>query len=190
MPGVTSTRRVGGLRIFLWIGLAWLPFSTPGQVNEEQYADYFLVGQFGEICTMCEVVILCEPGEMDRAAEAIPESGNFTLYHVQTRTFWSQVATIWEWFIANFDSDSLAQGHTRPVIVYSVDSGRWSHSKTLEARVALEPPLLTFGERAIDRTNRHWQIAESGEQVGICHRLPLWESLDVIAARGPAGALE
>src|SRR5210317_1358986 len=98
------------LPLTLWFWSATLL----AQVNMDAYRDYFLVGQFGEVCTMCEVTVLCEAGSELPADDAVPTGGDFTLYHLQTRTFWSQISTIWEWFISNFRQDELAaRGHTR-----------------------------------------------------------------------------
>ena len=160
-----------------------MAFSLPvlSQINNPAYADYLLVGRFGEICTMCEAIVLCETDSGDRPAEGIPEDGSFTLYHLKTRTFWSQVATIWEWFITNFDPDSLAvAGHRRPVEVYTVDDGRWSGPQTIEAHVSLDPATIFIGDDTIDRVDRRWLKAPASEPVGFCQRLPLWESLDII----------
>lgn len=180
--------RLGTARI---LGVAAvLSFALPAaaQVNRPEYADYFLVGRFGEICTMCEAIVLCQAGDTQPAYASIPAGGTYALYHVQTRTFWSQIATIWEWFIANFDSESLAQqGHTRPVDIYSIDNGRWSGPRTVEGHIALEPPVLTFGDHTIDRRNRAWLNAETSEQVGWCDRLPLWEALESVRRHSDAG---
>lgn len=160
------------------------------QVNMDKYRSYFLVGQFGEVCTMCEVVVLCAEADTEPTFEAIPDSGNFTVYHLETRTFWSQVSTIWEWFISNFRADSLAaRGHARPVNVYAVEDGVWASPQTVEARIILEPGVLEFGEHHIDRVDRSWWDADTDTQVGYCQRLPLWDSLDVIDARAAGGAL-
>ena len=161
-------------------------FPALSQVNNPAYANYLLVGQFGEMCTMCEAIVLCEVNDSDAQYEAIPEGRSFTLYHLQTRTFWSQVATIWEWFITNFDSDSLASsGHQRPVDVYTVTDGAWSGAQTLEAHVSLDPATIVVGEYTIDRIERRWLRDPGKPPIGFCQRLPLWESLDVIAARQP-----
>ena len=166
--------------------LTALAFPAVSQVNDPAYADYFLVGQFGEICTMCEAVVLCEGTVGDALYEGIPERGSFTIYHLQTRSFWSQVATIREWFIANFDSDSLAaSGHARPVIVYSVTGGHWSGPQTLEAHVSLDPATIVIGEHTIDRVERRWLQSARTQVTGFCQQLPLWESLDVIARQLP-----
>jgi hypothetical protein len=159
------------------------------QVNDEAYANYFLVGQFGEVCTMCEVMVLCEAGAAPPAHGAIPEGGSFTLYHIQTRTFWSQVATIWEWFIANFNSRPLVAGHGRPVIIHTVANGAWATPVTGELHIALEPPIVTLPDgREIERVNRRWLQSSPSADLGYCERLPLWDALDVIEKRSAGGA--
>ena len=159
--------------------LLFFAAPAPAQVNDPAYANYFLVGRFGEICTMCEVVVLCEAGE-ETQHDAIPAQGSFTIYHIQTRTFWSQVSTIWEWFVANWDSDSLAAGHSRPVDAYAVTNGAWSRARTIDARVSLEPAEIALGEHVIDRVERRWLRMADSAPIGYCQRMPLWESLDVI----------
>jgi len=151
------------------------------QVNNDAYRDYFLVGQFGEVCTMCEVVVLCEPGTAPPDYTAIPRQGEFTLYYIQTRTFWSQISTIWEWFIANFSSDDLAaRGHTRPVWVYDVLDNNWAGPVVIEGRMILDPGVIEFADRRIDRVTRQWQSAQ--DSLGFCQRLPLWDAIAVIDA--------
>jgi hypothetical protein len=162
--------------------------SATAQVNNPAYANYFLVGQFGEVCTMCEVIVYCSDDIYDTPREALPEEGSYTVYHLQTRTFWSQVSTIWEWFISNFATDSLARsGHTRPVKVYTVEEGDWSGPEIIEAHLSLEPALLTFGDRRIDRVERRWLSGDDNELEGFCQRMPLWESIAMIDAKVPEG---
>lgn len=153
------------------------------QVNSEKYQGMLLVGEFGEICTMCEAVLWCSADENQPVITEIPANGSFTVYHLQTRTFWSQVATIWEWFAANFDTESLAQGHERPVDIYAVKEGEWAAPVRLTAHIALEPPLLAFGDHLIDRADNSWIAASDKHRVGSCQRLPLWDALDVIDAQ-------
>lgn len=165
--------------LFLWCSAAG------AQVNSAAYRDYFLVSQFGEVCTMCEVTVLCEVGDDVPEYAGIPadESASVTIYHLQTRTFWSQMSTIWEWFVANFRADVLAsRGHTRPVYVYEIAAGNWSPREVIEGRLVLEPGVLEFGERHIDRTSSAWLDAATGEQLGYCQRLPLWDALAAIEA--------
>jgi hypothetical protein len=176
-------------RHFAMAALLMLPLTLPAQVNNPAYADYFLVGRFGEICTMCEAVILCEADSDTRPYDSIPTDGDFTLYHLQTRTFWSQVSTIWEWFITNFDSESLASsGHSRPFIVYTINDGQWSKPRTVDAHVSLDPAVITIGEQSIDRVERRWFDGSGEAPAGYCQRMPLWESLDIIALHPSGGA--
>ncbi|MBM4195658.1 MAG: hypothetical protein FJ197_00980 [Gammaproteobacteria bacterium] len=159
------------------------------QVNDPRFKDYFLVGQFGEVCTMCEIAVVCQAGESPPAEDAVPASGDFTLYLMHTRTFWSQVSTIWEWFITHFTDAPLVGGHERPVSVYDVSGGNWPAGQERMLRLSLDPGLLSFDDgREIDRVNRRWRRAETGESLGYCSRLALWDTLDVIAARAPKGA--
>jgi len=164
--------------------------SAFAQVNIEAYRDYFLVGQFGEVCTMCEVVVVCERGSDFPAEDSLSDTGDYLIYHLQTRTFWSQISTIWEWFISNFTADALAaRGHTRPVHVYTVVGGIWSAKEIIEGRLVLDPGVLEFGDYTIDRVTRAWQEEDTGARVGYCSRLPLWDTLETIAARTPQGDL-
>jgi hypothetical protein len=177
------------LRPFGALLASWLAaMPAMAQVNDKAYADYFLVGQFGEVCTMCEVMVLCQAGDAAPGYTAVPAAGSFTLYHIQTRSFWSQVSTIWEWFIANFSSRQLAAGHRRPVIIHDIVDGRWSAPVTGELQISLEPPRLAMSDgREIDRTNRLWQQSTGQSPLGYCQRLPLWDALGVIARESSGG---
>lgn len=191
-PGVPAALR--RFRKALGIAAAVLllvPVTAWSQVNNPAYADYLLVGQFGEICTMCEAIVLCEITDSETPRSEIPSDGNFTLYHMQIRTFWSQIATIWEWFITNFDSESLAEsGHRRPVRVYAVTEGHWSEASTVEAHLSLEPATIDIGDDTIDRIESRWLKGVKREPVGFCQRLPLWDSLEIIESHFPAEGAE
>ena len=72
------------------------------QVSNDAYKDYFLVGQFGEVCTMCEVTVLCEA-----SAEQLPSAGGLsrsraTSLSIICRRALSgrRLSTIWEWFVS------------------------------------------------------------------------------------------
>ena len=172
--------------LLIAILISALALPATAQVNNEKYRGFLLVGEFGELCTMCEAIVLCEASNQLRTHTKIPAQSSFTLYHLQTRTFWSQITTIWEWFIANFDSESLAQGHARPVLVYQVNPNRWSGPTKTEVQLALEPPLISFSNLSIDRRDGRWIRDVDGETAGYCQRMPLWKSLDTIAANTAA----
>jgi hypothetical protein len=174
-----------------WLAAGLLAASLSpvyGQVNNKAYADYFLVGQFGEVCTMCDVMVLCEAGTSPPAHQSVPADGSFTLYHIRPRTFWSQVGTIWEWFIANFSSKQLESGHRRPVTIYTIDDGTWAPAVAGELHIALDPPLLATSDgREIERIGRRWRQSTPPAELGYCQRLPLWEALDVIDRHSTGG---
>jgi len=163
--------------LVLWL---CLPLTAISQVNNEQYQGLFLVGEFGEICTMCEATVYCARTDTIPVIDAIPADGTFTIYHLQTRSFWSQIATIWEWFIAMVDSQSLAQGHDRPVHVYRITDGNWQGPEVIEGHIALSPPVLSFGVGEIDRASQEWLAMDSKRHMGYCTRLPLWDTLEAI----------
>lgn len=175
-----------GRRVAAGLLALFLVGAASAQINVDAYRDYLLVGQFGELCTMCEAVVLCR--EQEPQGESVPDSGDFALYHLQTRTFWSQMSTIWEWFITNFTQEGLAaRGHTRPAHVYRVANGEWSPREVIEARLVLSPGVLRIGEHSIDRVSRAWSNAETGAELGHCARLPLWDALESIEENAPGG---
>jgi hypothetical protein len=158
-----------------------LALPVRAQINDPRFADYFLVGRFGEVCTMCEVMVLCEAGATAPVYGAIPANGSFTLYYIQTRTFWSQVSTIWEWFISNFSSRPLVGGHSRPVVTYTINDGVWAPPATGNMHISLEPPLISMPDgHEIERVGRQWRRADPPAALGYCERLPLWDALSVI----------
>ena len=183
-PGHMKNHLLRSISILLII-FAIAPTDQAGaQINLAAYRDHFLVGQFGEVCTMCEVVVICAADTSTLKPESIPATGNFTLYYLHTRSFWSQISTIWEWFIANFSSASLAaRGHSRPATVYPVTAGNWLPARQIEARLILDPGLLELDDTYINRINRQWLTLKDDTPLGSCLRLPLWESLDTIATR-------
>ena len=181
-----SARHCRGLLASLLLVL--MAPAALAQVNNPAYRDYFLVGQFGEVCTMCEVMVLCEAGETPPAHANVPATGSFTLYALHTRSFWSQVGTIWEWFISNFTTESLEAGHRRPVTIYTVADGRWESPVEGEAQVSLDPARLAFSDgREINRVDRRWTVSGANPaSLGYCQRLPLWDALEVVEARTPS----
>ncbi len=177
--------------IFALVLLLLQPLLAGAQVNNPAYANYLLVGRFGEICTMCEAIVYCDADINATPREEIPGTGTFTVYHFQTRTFWSQISTIWEWFITNFNSDSLARsGHSRPVNIYSVVNGQWSSPEIVSAHLSLEPAMIEINDTRIDRIERRWLRGDNSELAGFCQRLPLWTSLEKIAEQLPPMVVE
>jgi|TARA_B100001750_G_scaffold28527_1_gene18961 hypothetical protein len=155
----------------------FLLFSLQIESNEEEL---LLYSQFGEFCTMCEAVLLCDEGDKNNHS-SIPVEGKFTLYHLKTRTFWSQIATIWEFFIKNFEGYEL-KGHQRPVIIISVNGADWSEAVLSKTRISIDPDFIFFNDAKINRLNNQW-LDINNKALGFCFRLPLWESIETINKR-------
>ena len=160
--------------IFTILILLSLEVSSQNSVIQEEL---LLYSQFGEFCTMCEAVLLCEESE-EKSYNFIPNTGNFTLYHLRTRTFLSQISTIWEFFIKNFDGYEI-KGHKRPVNIITIDSNQWSKPMTSDAEISIDPGLIYIEDRMINRVNNEW-MNNANESIGFCYRLPLWASIEKI----------
>ena len=160
--------------IFTILILLSLEVRSQNSVIQEEL---LLYSQFGEFCTMCEAVLLCEEGE-EKSYNFIPNTGNFTLYHLRTRTFLSQISTIWEFFIKNFDGYEI-KGHKRPVNIITIDSNQWSKPMTSDAEISIDPGLIYIEDRMINRVNNEW-MNNANESIGFCYRLPLWASIEKI----------
>jgi hypothetical protein len=185
---MSRTRSPSSFRAALAVLALLAAGPAAAQVNEARFRDYFLVGQFGEVCTMCEVAVLCTAGTVPPGSDVVPTGGDFTLYLVHTRTFWSQVSTIWEYFVSNFTSATLVDGHERPVTVYEVAGGTWLVPQQRTLRLSLEPARIAIDDgREIDRVGRRWQRSADGESLGYCSRLPLWDTIAVVDAKAPTG---
>ena len=103
---------------------------------------------------------------------------SYLLIHLQTRTFWSQISTIWEFFIRNFDGYQI-RGHSRPVKIYSSENGNWFDLEITTAQISVDPNLIKINQFLIDRETQDWANHKE-EIIGYCERLPLWETLKYI----------
>ncbi len=174
------------LRIFSKITLVYFYISVAlfAQASAQEYntsSNLLLVGQFGELCTMCEAIVLCDDREIKQEYTQIPDDGSFTVYHFHTRTFWSQVFTIWDVFISNFNTSSVEKrGHTRPIDRYDIQNGEWKIPQRIDARLTLDPGVIDLAQTKIDRITREW-LDKNNQAIGTCQRLPLWMSLETIS---------
>tara|TARA_B100000749_G_scaffold191891_1_gene148793 strand:- start:376 stop:666 length:291 start_codon:yes stop_codon:yes gene_type:complete len=90
----------------------------------------------------------------------------------------SQISTIWEFFIKNFDGYEI-KGHKRPVNIITIDNNQWSKSMTSDAEISIDPGLIYIEDRMINRVNNEW-MNNANESIGFCYRLPLWASIEKI----------
>lgn len=157
--------------------------SVPDNLATPDWGDYpLLMSQFGELCTMCEAYLRCIPDSSGATSER-----QETLYYFQTKTFWGQVATIWDYFARWFDPVTSEE---RPATIYRV-----STPSSEDAVV----PTLTYLSVAdakveidgtwVDRNSGEWFTADDSK-IGMCSRKGIGESMAAIAQIWPELAAE
>ena len=69
-----------------------LALNIQAQEIKNKKDELLLYSQFGEFCTMCEATIVCsdKPGI---TGESFLDDESCALIHLETRTFWSQMAS-------------------------------------------------------------------------------------------------
>ncbi len=154
--------------------------DAQAQEMKSENSELLLYSQFGEFCTMCEATLVCID-EKNKINDAFLDHESYLLIHLETRTFWSQIATIWEFFIRNFDGYQV-KGHSRPAILYSSEMGNWFDIETTTAEISIDPNLIKIKQFVIDRETQDW-IDHKEKKIGSCARLPLWETLAHIDER-------
>jgi hypothetical protein len=144
-----------------------------------------LVNRFGELCTMCDATVACRAGDTAPTDVATLETGPYTLYHFQVRTFWGQVSTIFT-YLQRWIAPVVYQD--RPVVIYTVDAtGPAAAARSradATAGLSLDPARIIMGDRQIDRATSAWQDRD-GQPLGRCARLPLRETLGFLKAHEP-----
>lgn len=157
--------------------------STPDMLATPDWGDYpLLMSQFGELCTMCEAYLRCTPGP-DAADTGRAE----TLYFFETKTFWGQIATIWDYFAMWFDP---VTSEKRPATIYRVAT-----PDSADAVVPTETYLSVIDAKIeidgtwINRESGEWFTAEDSK-IGMCSRKGIGESMAAIAQIWPELAAE
>ena len=174
--------------VVFWTLLSTLPFGMAStqvwaQESETQFVtpdwgDYpLLMSQFGEICTMCVAYLQCQPEQSD---ESVNEY--FALYYFETKTFWGQIATIWDYFAKWFDP---VTSETRPATIY-----RFSSEVDRNVRIpptaylSVADAKIEIDNTWIDRDTTEWYSA-SDEKIGSCKRLGIPESTHMVSTNEP-----
>ena len=157
-----------------------LALDIQAQEIKNKKDELLLYSQFGEFCTMCEATIVCSD-KSGMTSESFLDNESYTLIHLETRTFWSQISTIWEFFVRNFEGYEV-KGHSRPVNLYYSQDGKWSKIEVADARISVDPNLIQIKQFVIDRVSREW-ISQDDQSLGTCERAPLWKTLEYIDQR-------
>lgn len=171
------------------IALLALLYASLAPANSSPDEDEMLLhNKFGELCTMCEATVLCAAGDV--TGVGVPdleqaEGGPYTLYHFHTKTFFGQIATIYDYMIRWIEPVITEK---RPLTVYTIPapgdpSAARGRTETW-VELSLEPPVITIDEREIERRSREWR-AMDGRVVGSCKRLPLRETWAYLQAGTP-----
>lgn len=177
MNRAARLRRFAGLLAALLLG-AGLAVPATAQQNSASGPDYMLLqSRFGELCTMCEAIVLCErDGENGSGSSPV----GYTMYHFHTKTFWGQVRTIYEYMI-RWIQPVVSGG--RPVTIAELPVGSARPAEASSSRVmgylVLEPAVVEIDGRQIDRWSGAWQDRD-GRVIGSCRRLPLRETLQAL----------
>ncbi len=142
------------------------------------WGDYpLLMSQFGELCTMCEAYVQCTVGQSTAS-----NSENFTLYYFETKTFWGQIATIWDYFAMWFDP---VTSEKRPATVFKFTAGEKSNvTLPVTTYLSVEDATIDIDGMRIDRNTLAW-FADNGDSIGTCRRLGIPESMAMIETNGP-----
>lgn len=114
------------------------------------------------LCTTCDDFLQCR-------AEPDSESVEFTLYRLREKTFWAQVATIWDYLIQSIRPKTA---DTRPLSIYrqqAVDGQivRQTLQEGERARVDMVTGMISLPDSRIDMRNGEWRDLR-GEVNGFC----------------------
>jgi len=163
-------------------GIGALPSSVAAQSAEDlqvtpDWGDYpLLMSQFGELCTMCVAYLYCVPEE-----SGTPDA-RYALYHFQTKDFWGQIATIWDYFAIWFDP---VTSESRPAVIY--DAMALNQAQTSAETIAYLDEAenrVEIGGTWIDRQTAAW-FDETDQRIGTCIRPGIPEAMEFIEAQGP-----
>jgi len=123
---------------------------------------------------MCEAYLRCKATPAVSTEES--DETAFTLYYFQTKDFWQQIATIWDWFVHLIDP---VQSQNRPMTVYEktgdVNNNRQTKLITT-AFLSLEEARIEVPHAWIDRHDGAW-YSEKGARLGQCTRVAIVDAM-------------
>ncbi len=130
--------------------------------------------KFNLYCTTCDDFLQCRP-EADRSAA----SDNYTLYRLQAKSAWGQIATIWDYLIARIRPKT---SDNRPLTIYEDFNGQKRlRIEGAEARVDLKTATIVLPDARIDMRDGHWRTVEGGV-LGRCEAMTRREGYAFVRA--------
>ena len=112
------------------------------------------------LCTTCDDFLQC------RASSSVD---SFTLYRLREKSFWAQIATIWDYLIQSIHRKTSDR---RPLTVYLEENGeRRVLSEEGVAGVDMVSGLISVPGSLIDMRDGSWRSPQ-GEVLGCCVTLP------------------
>jgi hypothetical protein len=158
------------------------PAAAQGPIPRQETSDWgdypLLMSQFGELCTKCVAYLRCIPDDA-----APPVDDRFALYYFETKDFWGQIATIWDYFAKWFNP---VTSESRPATVYrNAGAGERRTTATLEAYLDVKNARIEIDGTWIDRDTSVWYALETNERIGQCHRPSIEGGVMIVEQMGP-----
>ncbi|MDX2222320.1 MAG: hypothetical protein SFV21_06200 [Rhodospirillaceae bacterium] len=140
------------------VTVALLVLAAQPALAQDPPKPILLASEFGELCTMCEAAVRCEPAQMSETARA-------TVYVFHKKSFMNQVATIWDYlpFVAKSDWES------RPATIYQFNGDSVERGGET-ARLNFTAAKAEVGGTLINRLNGEWQAGD-GSALGLCREI-------------------
>ena len=111
--------------------------------------------KFNLYCTTCDDFLQCRPD-----ADGVAASDNYTLYRLQAKSVWGQIATIWDYLIARIRPKT---SDSRPLSIYEDFNGQKRlRIEGAEAQVDLKTATIVLPDARIDMLDGDWYTLEGG----------------------------
>jgi hypothetical protein len=147
--GVSNVRYRGW-----WLACAMV-WGLVGCAEPTGSADESYAIKFNVYCTTCDDFLQCRP-----EADPSVASDNYTLYRLQGKSAWGQIATIWDYLIARIRPKT---SDNRPLAIYEDFNGQKRlRIEGAEARVDLKTAMIALPDSRIDMRDGHWYSVEGG----------------------------
>ena len=140
-----------------WLVIACLAASIHSARAADAVPDSHLI-RINIYCTTCDDFIRCQS-----------DNETYTLYRLRAKTFWAQIATIWDYLIARIRPKTT---DIRPLTIYLANGQHKDlRQDGLAARIDLAAATIVLPDARIDMREGEWRTV-TGELQGCCATLP------------------